>query len=49
MFKPDGDRLVPPGVIELVAPVGGQDHFQTEPLRSIREHANLVPGRRCQQ
>jgi hypothetical protein len=48
LVEAHGNRVVAPGVLELIATVGGVHDLDAETSRRFREHARLVTGRRRQ-
>jgi hypothetical protein len=48
-MKTDGDRRIPPGVLELVAAIAGEHQPHAKGIGCLAERANLVPGGRRQQ
>jgi hypothetical protein len=48
-MEANGDGVVAPWILELIAPVGGVDELDAETLCGGREHARLVAGGRREQ
>jgi hypothetical protein len=44
--KPHCDRVIGPGIIELIAPVGRQHERRADALGSVAERPNLIARRR---
>ena len=49
VVEPDRNRLVPPRILEHVAPIGREHQLDAEPLGRLAERARLISGRRRQE
>ncbi len=49
VVKSDRDRAVPPGIVEHVTAIGGEDERHAETLGGLAKRARLIPRRRREQ